>query len=49
MKINFEVHYVTQFSTFFGKNKIIGFRLIIITLQPLGLAFFDSINKFLTI
>jgi len=38
-KINFEVLYLTQFSIFFEKNKIIGGRLFIATLQPLGLDF----------
>jgi len=47
-KIIFEVFYFTQFSIFFEK-KIIQCRLSIKTLQPLGLAFFNSINKFLTI
>jgi len=48
-KINFKVIYLTQFSIFFEKNKIIGCRLFIPTLKPLGLAFFNSITKFLTI
>jgi len=48
-KLNFEVLYFTQFSIFFEKNKIIGYRLFIATLQPLGLSFFNSISKFLTI
>jgi len=48
-KTNFEVLYLTQFSIFFEKNKTFGCRLIITTLQPLGLAFFNSMTKFLTI
>jgi len=48
-KINLEVLYLIQFSMFFEKNKILGFRLFIMTLQPLGLEFFNSITKFLTI
>ena len=38
-----------NFQYFFEKNQIIGCRLFITTLQPLGLAFFNFINKFLTI
>ncbi len=48
-KINFEVLYLTPISLYLEKNKIWGCRLIITTLQPLGLAFFNSITKFLTI
>jgi len=47
--MNFEVLYLTQFLRFSRKNKIIGCRLFIITLQPLGLEFFNSITKFLAI
>jgi len=38
-KINFEGLYLTQFSIFFWKNWIVGFRVFIRMLQPLGLAF----------
>jgi len=38
-KTNFEVLYLIQFSIFWEKNKIIGCRLFIITLQPLDFAF----------
>jgi len=48
-KINFEGLYFTQFSIFLEKNKTIRYRLFIKTLQPLGLEFFNSINKLLTI
>jgi len=48
-KINFAVLYLTQFSMFSEKNKILGFRLFIITLQPLGLEFFNCITKLSTI
>jgi len=48
-KVNFEVVCLTQFSIFLEKNKIIGYRLFITTLQPLGLGFLDFIIKFLTI
>jgi len=48
-KINFEVVYFIQFSLFLEKNKIIGCTLFIATLQPLRLAFFNSIINFLTI
>jgi len=47
--INFEVLYFTQFSISFEKNKNIGCRLFTTTLQPLGLSFFNSMTKFLTI
>jgi len=48
-KINFEVLYLIEFSIFLEKNKIIECRLFITTLQPLGLAFLNSITKFLII
>jgi len=48
-KINFKVFYFIQFSIFFEKDKIIGCRLFIMTLQLLGLAFLNSITKFLII
>jgi len=47
-KTNFDVVYSTQFAIFFGKNKILGCRLFITTLQPLGLTFFNFIIKFFT-
>jgi len=44
-KINFEVIYLIQFSIFLEKNKIIGCRLFITTLQPLRLKFFPHLLK----
>jgi len=48
-KINSEVLYFTQFSIFLEKNKISRYILFTKTLQPLGLAFFNSINKLVKI
>ena len=48
LKKNFEVLDLTQFLIFLKKNKNIGCRFLIATLQPLGLAFFNSISKLLT-
>jgi len=47
--IIFEVLYLTQFSIILEKNNKIRRRIFITSLQPLGLAFFNSINKLLTI
>jgi len=38
-KLKFEVLYLNQFTIFFEKNKIMGYRLRSTTFQPLGLAF----------
>jgi len=48
-KINFKVFYFTQFSIFLKINKNIRYILFIATLQLLGLVFFDSMKKLLTI
>jgi len=49
-KINFEVLYLIQFSIFLeNKIKTTGVDFFITTLQPLGLAFFNSLIKFLSI
>ncbi len=47
-KRNFEDLYLTQFLILFEKNKTIRCGLFITTLQPLGLAFLNSITKILT-
>jgi len=53
LKFNLILFYLIEFSVFFEiefeTNKIIGYRLFITTLQPLGLAFFNFITKLLTI
>jgi len=49
-KINFEIFHLTQFSIFFEKNKIIGCRFFITTLEPLGLRkIYNSIPRQISI